>query len=288
MMQSMTGFGKSNRIFPSRKASIEIRTLNSKGLDLSVKIPSIYKEVEPQIRKLIGKVLNRGKIEFAIHIESEKAGKLNLVNKELASSMYKELKALNQAWGEQKSDYLSMILRMPDVINTEGMAPDKVELSMVLELAEEACKQVREFREKEGLDLRTEFLKRTDEISMLLKEIEPFEAERLESTKNRLQKGLADFPTDKMDGNRFEQELIYYIEKLDIAEEKMRLKNHIQYFLDTIPLYQSGKKLGFIAQEMGREINTIGSKCNHAEMQKRVVQMKDSLEKIKEQILNTL
>ena len=188
MMQSMTGFGKSNRVFPSRKASIEIRTLNSKGLDLSVKIPSIYKEVEPQIRKLIGKVLNRGKIEFAIHIESEKAGELNLVNKELASSMYKELKALNQAWGEQKGDYLSMILRMPDVINTEGMAPDKAELSMVLELAEEACKQVREFREKEGQDLRTEFLKRTDEISTLLKEIEPFEAERLESTKNRLQK----------------------------------------------------------------------------------------------------
>ena len=288
MMQSMTGFGKSNSVFSSRKASIEIRTLNSKGLDLSVKIPAIYKEVEPQIRKLIGKVLNRGKIEFSIHIESEKAGEQNLINKDLASTLDTELKALNQSWGEEESDYLSMILRMPDVINTEGDAPDEVELSKVVALAEEACQQVREFREKEGEDLRAEFEKRIEEISSLLIEIEPFEAERLESTKQRLQKGLADFPTDKMDSNRFEQELIYYIEKLDIAEEKMRLSNHIKYFLDTIPLYQSGKKLGFIAQEMGREINTIGSKCNHAEMQKRVVQMKDSLEKIKEQILNTL
>jgi uncharacterized protein (TIGR00255 family) len=253
-----------------------------------VKIPAIYKEVEPQIRKLIGKVLNRGKIEFSIHIESEKAGEQNLINKDLASTLYTELKALNQSWGEEESDYLSMILRMPDVINTEGDAPDEVELSKVVALAEEACQQVREFREKEGEDLRAEFEKRIEEISSLLIEIEPFEAERLESTKQRLQKGLADFPTDKMDSNRFEQELIYYIEKLDIAEEKMRLSNHIKYFLDTIPLYQSGKKLGFIAQEMGREINTIGSKCNHAEMQKRVVQMKDSLEKIKEQILNTL
>jgi uncharacterized protein (TIGR00255 family) len=157
-----------------------------------------------------------------------------------------------------------------------------------LELAEQACSQVRQFREKEGQDLKAEFLQRVAEISSLLQEIEPFEEERIRSTRERLQKGLDEFPSDKMDNNRFEQELIYYIEKLDIAEEKMRLGNHIEYFLETMPMYQSGKKLGFIAQEMGREINTIGSKCNHSEMQKRVVQMKDSLEKIKEQILNTL
>tara|TARA_A200000113_G_C8867645_1_gene355346 strand:- start:100 stop:966 length:867 start_codon:yes stop_codon:yes gene_type:complete len=288
MMQSMTGFGKSSSVFQSRKTSVEIRTLNSKGLDLSVKMPSIYKEVEPQIRKLVAEVLNRGKIELSIHIESEKASEMNLVNKELATSIYEELKMLNTSWGQKESDYLSMILRMPEVINTEGVAPGKEELMKVVELVKEACGQVRIFREKEGEDLQTEFLQRTSEISRLLIEIEPFEEERIQSTRERLQKGLDEFPSDKMDNNRFEQELIYYIEKLDIAEEKMRLGNHIQYFLETIPLHQSGKKLGFIAQEMGREINTIGSKCNHSEMQKRVVQMKDSLEKIKEQILNTL
>ena len=288
MMQSMTGFGKSSSVFQSRKTSVEIRTLNSKGLDLSVKMPSIYKEVEPQIRKLVAEVLNRGKIELSIHIESEKASEMNLVNKELATSIYEELKMLNTSWGQKESDYLSMILRMPDVINTEGVAPGKEELMKVVELAKEACGQVRIFREKEGEDLQAEFLQRTSEISRLLIEIEPFEEERIQSTRERLQKGLDEFPSDKMDTNRFEQELIYYIEKLDIAEEKMRLGNHIKYFLETIPLHQSGKKLGFIAQEMGREINTIGSKCNHSEMQKRVVQMKDSLEKIKEQILNTL
>ena len=213
---------------------------------------------------------------------------MNLVNKELATSIYEELKMLNTSWGQKESDYLSMILRMPEVINTEGVAPGKEELMKVVELAKEACGQVRIFREKEGEDLQAEFLQRTSEISRLLIEIEPFEEERIQSTRERLQKGLDEFPSDKMDNNRFEQELIYYIEKLDIAEEKMRLGNHIKYFLETIPLHQSGKKLGFIAQEMGREINTIGSKCNHSEMQKRVVQMKDSLEKIKEQILNTL
>lgn len=288
MMQSMTGFGKSSSVFQSRKASIEIRTLNSKGLDLSVKMPSIYKEVEPQIRKLVAEVLSRGKIEFSIYIESEKAASMNLVNKDLATSIYEELKMLNKSWGQKESDYLSMIIRMPEVINTEGSTPSKDELAKVLDLAKDACIQVKQFREKEGQDLKTEFLQRTDEISRLLLEIEPFEEERIQSTRERLQKGLDEFPSDKMDNNRFEQELIYYIEKLDIAEEKMRLSNHIKYFLETIPLHQSGKKLGFIAQEMGREINTIGSKCNHSEMQKRVVQMKDSLEKIKEQILNTL
>jgi uncharacterized protein (TIGR00255 family) len=288
MMQSMTGFGKSSSVFQSRKASIEIRTLNSKGLDLSVKMPSIYKEVEPQIRKLVAEVLSRGKIEFSIYIESEKAASMNLVNKDLATSIYEELKMLNKSWGQKESDYLSMIIRMPEVINTEGSTPSKEELAKVLDLAKEACIQVKQFREKEGEDLKAEFLQRTGEISSLLLEIEPFEEERIQSTRERLQKGLDEFPSDKMDNNRFEQELIYYIEKLDIAEEKMRLSNHIKYFLETIPLHQSGKKLGFIAQEMGREINTIGSKCNHSEMQKRVVQMKDSLEKIKEQILNTL
>ena len=284
----MTGFGKSSSVFQARKVSIEIRTLNSKGLDLIVKMPQIYKEVEPQIRKLIAEALHRGKIEFSIHIESEKPAELNMINHDLATSIYKELKTLNGSWGEKESDYLSMILRMPEVINTEGNTPNKEELGEIVELTKKACLQVSQFREKEGQDLKNEFVLRTDEITRLLTEIEPFEEERLNSTRERLQKGLNEFPTDKMDNNRFEQELIYYIEKLDVSEEKMRLSNHIQYFLETIPLLQSGKKLGFIAQEMGREINTIGSKANHAELQKVVVQMKDELEKIKEQLLNVL
>jgi uncharacterized protein (TIGR00255 family) len=237
---------------------------------------------------LVAEVLNRGKIEFSIYIESEKAAAVNLVDHKLATGIYKELKTLNESWGEKESDYLSMILKMPEVMNTEGNTADDLELAEIVALAKEACMQVRQFREKEGEDLKAEFLLRTSELTRLLAEIEPFESERLQSTKERLQKGLSEFPTDKMDNNRFEQELIFYIEKLDVSEEKMRLKNHIQYFLETVPVHQGGKKLGFIAQEMGREINTIGSKCNHSEMQKRVVQMKDSLEKIKEQILNTL
>jgi uncharacterized protein (TIGR00255 family) len=165
---------------------------------------------------------------------------------------------------------------------------EKSEIDKVLSLARESCDMVNEFRLKEGTDLRNEFQNRIQEISDLIKEIEPFETERIAATRERLLKGLNEFKGDKVDSNRFEQEMIFYIEKLDISEEKMRLKNHLNYFLDTVVLPNSGKKLGFIAQEMGREINTIGSKCNHSEMQRRVVQMKDSLEKIKEQVLNTL
>lgn len=288
MLQSMTGFGKSNTLFESRKVSIEIRTLNSKGLDLNMKIPSIYKEAEPFLRKLISKKLIRGKIEFSLFIESEKLKGTSLVDRDLATSYYNEIKSLNESWGEQPVDYLGVVLRLPDVLNNETAEIDESEINQLKDLTSEACEMVESFRKKEGLDLQNEFCKRVGEIRKLMDEIVPFEKERLDATRERLLKGLNEINSEKVDNNRFEQEMIFYIEKLDIAEEKMRLSNHLSYFEETLELPNSGKKLGFIAQEMGREINTIGSKCNHSEMQRRVVLMKDSLEKIKEQVLNTL
>ena len=288
MLQSMTGFGKSNALFESRKVSIEIRTLNSKGLDLNMKIPSIYKEAEPFLRKLISKKLIRGKIEFSLFIESEKLKGTSLVDRDLATSYYNEIKSLNESWGEQPVDYLGVVLRLPDVLNNETAEIDESEINQLKDLTSEACEMVESFRKKEGLDLQNEFCQRVEEIRKLMDEIIPFETERIEATRERLLKGLNEINSEKVDNNRLEQEMIFYIEKLDIAEEKMRLSNHLSYFEETLALPNSGKKLGFIAQEMGREINTIGSKCNHSEMQRRVVLMKDSLEKIKEQVLNTL
>jgi uncharacterized protein (TIGR00255 family) len=288
MLQSMTGFGKSNALFESRKVSIEIRTLNSKGLDLNMKLPSIYKEAEPFLRKLISNKLTRGKIEFSLFIESEKLKGTSLVNRNVATSYYNEIKSLNESWGEQPVDYLGLVLRLPDVLNNDTTEIEESEINQLKALTSEACEMVESFRKKEGLDLQNEFCKRVDEIRKLMDEIVPFEKERLDATRERLLKGLNEINSEKVDNNRFEQEMIFYIEKLDIAEEKMRLSNHLSYFEETLELPNSGKKLGFIAQEMGREINTIGSKCNHSEMQRRVVLMKDSLEKIKEQVLNTL
>ena len=288
MLQSMTGFGKSSAVFESRKVSVEIRTLNSKGLDLGMKVPSIYKEIEPLLRKIVSNELNRGKIEFSIYIESEKTENTGLINRDLASLYYQEFKSLNESWGEKPADYLGLVLRMPEVLNNEANEIDQEEIDVVLSLGKEACEMVNSFRKKEGQDLRSDFLIRINEIRSLMDEIVPFEQERLEATRERLLKGLSEFDSEKVDNNRFEQELIFYIEKLDISEEKMRLSNHLSYFEETLDGLNSGKKLGFIAQEMGREINTIGSKCNHSEMQRRVVLMKDNLEKIKEQVLNTL
>ena len=281
MLQSMTGFGKSSAVFESRKVSVEIRTLNSKGLDLGMKVPSIYKEIEPLLRKIVSNELNRGKIEFSIYIESEKTDNVGLINRDLASLYYQEFKSLNESWGEKPSDYLGLVLRMPEVLNNEANEIDQDEIDVVLSLGKEACEMVNSFRKKEGQDLRSDFSIRINEIRSLMDEIVPFE-------KERLLKVLSEFDSEKVDNNRFEQELIFYIEKLDISEEKMRLSNHLSYFEETLDGLNSGKKLGFIAQEMGREINTIGSKCNHSEMQRRVVLMKDNLEKIKEQVLNTL
>jgi uncharacterized protein (TIGR00255 family) len=288
MLQSMTGFGKSNGIFQSRKVSVEIRSLNSKGLDLSLKLPSCYKELETEIRKIVGENLDRGKIDVGVFLESSGDAINGLINKELASHYYEELKALNESWNESPIDYLSLVVRMPEVLNQQAFELNDDERKFILNLVQETCSKLNEFRKKEGEALQNEFNLRINEIKRLLAEIPQFEKERVSTVKERIFKGLSELENASVDQNRLEQEMIFYIEKFDISEEKMRLANHLDYFTETLSIPRSGKKLGFIAQEVGREINTLGSKSNHLEMQKRVVEMKDCLEKIKEQILNTL
>jgi len=287
MILSMTGFGKSNGVFASKKVSVEIRSLNSKGLDLSLKLHASYRELESEIRKIVAERLDRGKVDIGIYLESsqENAG---LLNRELATRYYHELKSLNESWGEQPQDYLSMVLRMPEVLNQQSDELSEEEKAFILQLVNETCDKLMNFRATEGKILAADFQQRIDEIRNLLKEIEPFETERVQQVRDRIIRSLTDLQGIEFDNNRLEQEMIFYIEKLDISEEKIRLSNHLDYFIETMNISMSGKKLGFIAQEIGREINTLGSKSNHAEMQRRVVEMKDMLEKIKEQILNTL
>jgi uncharacterized protein (TIGR00255 family) len=288
MIQSMTGFGKSNGVYHSKKVSVEVRSLNSKGLDLTLKIPSAYRELDSEIRKMVAEKLDRGKIDLGIYIESSGDASNGLINKELASHYYRELKALNDSWNEPPVDYLSLVVRMPEVLNQQSFELDQHERSFMLDLMAESLEKLNEFRKQEGEALRIEFTKRIAEIRDLLTEIPNFEKERVQTIRERIAKGIAEIEGLNVDDNRMEQEMIFYIEKFDISEEKMRLNNHLDYFIETLNIPRSGKKLGFIAQEIGREINTLGSKSNHSEMQKRVVEMKDALEKIKEQILNTL
>jgi uncharacterized protein (TIGR00255 family) len=288
MLQSMTGFGKSNGVFNSKKVSVEIRSLNSKGLDLSIKLPSSYRELESEIRKIVAELLDRGKIDLGLFLESSGDASNGLINRDLATHYYRELKSLNEAWNEEPVDYLSLVVRMPEVLNQQSFELSDDERAFILKLIESTCDKLNEFRTQEGIALINEFELRINNIRRLLNEITPFENERLITIRERITKGLAEIQGLSVDENRLEQEMIFYMEKYDISEEKMRLSNHLDYFIETLALQRSGKKLGFIAQEIGREINTLGSKSNHVEMQKRVVQMKDALEKMKEQILNTL
>lgn len=288
MMQSMTGFGKANGVISNKKVSIEIRSLNSKGLDLTVKAPSVYRDLETEIRKSVTENLDRGKIDVGIYLESHSDSKQLKINRELADSYYNELKSLNTSWGEKEVDYLAIVMRMPEVVSHSNEEISEEEANFIMNLMSEAIMQVVDFRLKEGAALRQEFIHRLSEIKLGLTAIEPFESTRIQTLKERIFKSLEELKISEIDHNRFEQELIFYIEKLDISEEKMRLKHHLEYFTETMQMAKSGKKLGFITQEMGREINTLGSKSNHPEMQKIVVDMKDNLEKIKEQVLNTL
>lgn len=288
MLLSMTGFGKSNGVFESKKVSVEIRSLNSKGLDLNVKIPSMYREIETDIRKIVVEHLDRGKVDFGMFLESSLANNNDLINHDLANKYYAELKQMNESWGEQPSDYLSLVLKMPDVLNQQTVELSDEEKAWLLDLVKESCKKLQDFRKTEGQALEQEFTNRIEEIRTLLFSVADFEQERISNVRERIAKALKDLEAKSMDENRLEQEMIFYLEKLDVSEEKMRLANHLDYFLETMIVPLSGKKLGFIAQEIGREINTLGSKSNHAEMQKLVVEMKDKLEKIKEQVLNTL
>ena len=283
----MTGFGKSSGNYHSKKISVEVRSLNSKSMDINARIPSQYKELDGAIRKMIGAELGRGKVDVYVSIDSIGDESGVSINKGLAKAYYNELKALDNELGEKTEDYLSLILRMPDIYETTGGDLTDEEKEWLLDLVKEAIDHLNDFRRKEGEDLEKEFDARIGDIGDLLNEVPKFEEERIQVIRERMKKSLEEMENG-YDDNRFEQEMIFYIEKLDVSEEKMRLSNHLDYFLETMKLKQSGKKLGFIGQEIGREINTLGSKSNHAEMQKLVIDMKDNLEKIKEQILNTL
>jgi len=284
----MTGFGKATGTFQSKKISIELRSLNSKSLDLNTRIPSFYKELDPIIRKMISKEVGRGKVDFSLNFDNVSTENKSSINQELAKSYYNELKELSESLGEKTEDYLSLILRMPEIYTSPTEELSEEEKEVVLRIAKEAIDNLNHFRRKEGEDLEREFTERLNDIQTLLNDVPKYEQERIDIIRERMKKGLEDIESGSYDDNRFEQEMIFYIEKLDVAEEKMRLSNHLTYFSETMKLDQSGKKLGFIGQEIGREINTLGSKSNHAEMQKLVIGMKDNLEKIKEQILNTL
>ena len=288
MLRSMTGFGKATGDFQSKKVSVEIRSLNSKSVDLNTRMPSQYKELDSAFRKHISDVLGRGKIDLFISIDSAGEESSVLINRPLAMSYYRDLKALSLELGEEPEDFLSLILRMPDIYNSEKEELSEEEQQWLIDLVKEAVDNLDNFRCKEGADLEREFTERIQDIQRLLAEVPKYEDERLTTIRERMKKGLEEIESGSYDDNRFEQELIFYIEKLDVSEEKMRLSHHLDYFLETMKTDQPGKKLGFIAQEIGREVNTLGSKSNHAEMQKLVIDMKDNLEKIKEQVLNTL
>ena len=288
MISSMTGFGKSNGVFHSKKVSVEIRSLNSKGLDLNIKLNSSYKELETAIRGFVSTSLDRGKIDISVYIESQVDRPENLVNYALATTYYEALKKLNESWGEAPTYYLSIVMQMPSVLNQATDELEEEEKTWLMNLVGDCCLNLQDFRQKEGEALQSEFKKLIAGIRTLLNEIGGFEADRLTAIRERMNKALKELDTASVDENRLEQEMIFYIEKLDVSEEKMRLEHHLDYFLATMETPLCGKKLGFIAQEIGREINTLGSKCNQAQMQKIVVEMKDSLEKIKEQVLNTL
>ena len=292
MIQSMTGFGKVTAELPSRKVTVEIKALNSKQLDLSTRIPAIYREKEMAVRSLLMQALERGKVEFSIYIESIGKDSSAQRNQEAVAGYYAQLKEISEKLGiEKPSSWAEMqqVLRFPDVIRTEVVEADEAEWSVVENAVNQAIKQLQEFRIQEGAMLQKLFGQKIENIAQLLKDVEPYENERISKIKARICDNLEKVAAQDYDKNRFEQEMIYYIEKLDVSEEKSRLDNHLKYFLETMNNgHGQGKKLGFIAQEMGREINTLGSKSNHAEMQKIVVRMKDELEQIKEQVLNVL
>ena len=284
----MTGYGKSTGTFANKKFTIEIRSLNSKGQDIYLKLPQAFKSKEIPLRKTIGNALDRGKIECLLSEETAEGQNNVEINKPLIKQYYQELSSVASEVGDTSSDLMSTIMRMPDVLITKEEEVNEEEWSFVAALMDKALTKINEFRSKEGDSLTADFNGALDTIERLLKEVPNYEDARIDIIRERMRKGFEKLE-NKADENRFEQELIYYIEKFDISEEKTRLQHHIEYFRDTMKQDgANGKKLGFIGQEMGREINTLGSKSYHAELQKIVVQMKDQLEKIKEQVLNTL
>ena len=287
----MTGYGKSVVTYKGKKINVEIKSLNSKTLDLSTRIAPLYREKEMEIRQAITAQVVRGKVDFAIWIEKDAAADAAPINAALTENYYNQIKAIARNSGiPEPQDWFATLLRMPDVLTrTETEVLDEEEWHAVRQAVDDAIARLVSFRTQEGAALERKFREKVDNIEALLAGIEPYEKSRVEKIRVRIVDGLKAIPDVEYDKNRLEQELIYYIEKLDISEEKQRLANHLKYFRETMDeAAGQGKKLGFIAQEMGREINTTGSKSNNAEMQNIVVKMKDELEQIKEQVLNAL
>jgi uncharacterized protein (TIGR00255 family) len=282
----MTGFGKATLQLPTKKITVEVKSLNSKGLDLSVRMPSVYREMELGLRNEISLALERGKIDFSIYIESTAEQTSTKVNVPIVKAYMAQLREVY--CDADETELMKMAVRMPDTMKIEREEIDENDWLEIQKVIKEAISNILNFRQAEGVSLENEFQLRIGNIRSHMNEALALDPERVQAIKDRLQTAISELKVN-VDENRFEQELIYYLEKLDITEEKVRLTNHLDYFLETIKGKEAnGRKLGFITQEMGREINTMGSKSNHAQMQKLVVMMKDELEKIKEQVLNVL
>jgi uncharacterized protein (TIGR00255 family) len=286
----MTGYGKSEVTIGHLHVNIEIRSLNSKFLDLTLKIPTVFKEIDSSLRSLIKNELKRGKIELAINYEKINSNSKITINKEQLKNYYKQLKNISTELDNQNDeDFMGYALKLPEVIQHQKETVDKQSNEILINAVKEACDDLNSFRKKEGASLQKELLNYVNSILDNLTKIDPFEKERLPKVKEKLLRSIEKLNLkSQIDEKRLEQELIYYAEKLDLTEEKVRLKEHCSHFMETLREMNSGKKLGFITQEMGREINTLGSKANHLSIQKIVVEMKDELEKIKEQVLNIL
>jgi len=289
MIQSMTGFGRATLVLPKKKITVEAKSLNSKQIDINTRIPSFYKEKELDVRSYLSSTLRRGKIELAIFVENTGTDSQHKINQELVATYMTSLQEVG-AGNVQTGELLSMAMRMPDAMKVEQQDFDKDEWLAVMNVVEEAVAALVDFRKTEGLSLEKDIKAQIATIERLHNEVPKYEQERINTIKSRISAKLTDvLQSVDFDRDRLEQEMIYFIEKLDVSEEKVRLKNHCSYFIETMNSEESnGKKLGFISQELGREINTMGSKANHTEIQKLVVQMKDALEKIKEQTLNVL
>ena len=290
MTHSMTGFGKSEVTIGHLHVNIEIRSLNSKFLDLTLKIPSVFKEIDSSLRSIIKNDLKRGKVELAIHYEKINYTSKIKINKDQLINYYNQLKEISTELNNQNNkDFMGYALKLPEVIQHQKETVDKQSNEILINAVKKACKDLKSFREKEGESLQKELLNYVNSIQDNLAKINPFEKERLPKVKQKLLRSVEELNLkSQIDEKRLEQELIYYAEKLDLTEEKVRLKEHCIHFMETLKEINSGKKLGFITQEMGREINTLGSKAHHLSIQKIVVEMKDELEKIKEQVLNIL
>lgn len=286
MIQSMTGFGKASVQLPTKKITVEVKSLNSKNLDLNVRLPQTYREKELPLRNSIAQALERGKVDFSLFCEVTAEETSSKINGPIVLAYIDQMKAiLGQA---DETELMKMAVRMPDALKIERHELDENEWQQIQVVIDQALENIKEFRVSEGASLEKDFVVRIKNIEKYMQEIIALDVERIITVKERLRANLVELQLN-VDENRFEQEIIYYLEKMDITEEKVRLQKHLDYFLETIQGQQAnGRKLGFIAQEMGREINTMGSKSNHAEMQKLVVMMKDELEKIKEQVLNVL